>query len=48
MDLQEIRWKGVDWIDQAQDRGGWWDVVILVLTFMFHSVWGFFNGVRND
>jgi hypothetical protein len=23
MDLREIRWDGVDWIDMAQDRGQW-------------------------
>jgi hypothetical protein len=48
MDLQEIRWKGVDWIDLAQDRDRWWAVVIVVLNLMFHSMWRFFNGVRND
>jgi hypothetical protein len=42
MDLKEIRWTCVDWIDLAQDRNRWWAVVILVLTFMFHRMWGFF------
>jgi hypothetical protein len=42
MDLQEIRWKGVDWIDLAQDRDRWWAVVIVVLTFVFHRMWGIF------
>jgi hypothetical protein len=23
MDLREIRWDGMDWIDQAQDRDQW-------------------------
>jgi len=23
MDLQEVRWAGMDWIDQAQDRDRW-------------------------
>jgi hypothetical protein len=23
MDLREIRWDGVDWIDMAQDRDQW-------------------------
>jgi hypothetical protein len=23
MDLEEIGWNGVDWIDMAQDRGQW-------------------------
>jgi len=42
MYLQEIRWKGVDWIDLAQDRDRWWAVVIVMLTFMFHRMWGIF------
>jgi hypothetical protein len=24
MDLREIEWSGVDWIDLAQDRDQWW------------------------
>jgi hypothetical protein len=24
MDLREIEWGGVDWIDLAQDRDRWW------------------------
>jgi hypothetical protein len=24
MDLQEVGWGSVDWIDFAQDRGRWW------------------------
>jgi hypothetical protein len=27
MDLQEIRWEGVDWIHLAQDRD-WWHTVV--------------------
>jgi hypothetical protein len=23
VDLKEIRWDGIDWIDLAQDRGQW-------------------------
>jgi len=42
VDLQEIRCKGVDWIDVAQVRDRWWAVVIIVITFMFHRKWGIF------
>jgi len=28
MDLEEIRWKGVDWIDLVQYRDKWWTVVM--------------------
>jgi hypothetical protein len=31
MDLQEIEWEGIDWIDVAQDRDSLWDVVNTVL-----------------
>jgi len=24
MDLKEIGWEGVDWIDLAENRGKWW------------------------
>jgi len=27
MDLQEVRWDGMDWIDPAQDRDRWWVLV---------------------
>jgi hypothetical protein len=31
MDLREIGWDGVDWIDMAQDRSQWSAVVTTVL-----------------
>jgi hypothetical protein len=27
MDLREIGWDGMDWIDPAQDRDQWWALV---------------------
>jgi hypothetical protein len=27
MDLQEVGWGGMDWIDLAQGRGRWWTPV---------------------
>jgi hypothetical protein len=27
MNLKEMNWEGVDWIDLAQDRENWWDFV---------------------
>jgi hypothetical protein len=33
LDLEEIDWKGVDWIDQFQDRNKWWAAVHTVTTF---------------
>jgi hypothetical protein len=32
MDLREIRWDGVDWIDMAQDRDQWRALVNTVLS----------------
>jgi hypothetical protein len=32
MDLREIRWYGMDWIDLAQDRDKWRDVVNTVMN----------------
>jgi hypothetical protein len=31
IDLQDIEWEGIDWIDVAQDRDSLWDVVNTVL-----------------
>ena len=27
MDLQEVGWGGMNWIDLAMDRDKWWDLV---------------------
>jgi hypothetical protein len=32
MDLREIRWDGVDWIDMAQDRDQWRALVNMVMN----------------
>jgi hypothetical protein len=32
MDLQEVRWGGVDWIDMAQDRDRWRALVSAVMN----------------
>jgi hypothetical protein len=32
MDLREIRWDGMDWIDLAQDREQWKDLVNTVIN----------------
>jgi len=28
MDLQEVEWGDMDWIDLAENRDGWWVLVI--------------------
>jgi hypothetical protein len=35
MDLREIRWDGMDWIDVAQDRGQWRALVKAVMNLRF-------------
>jgi hypothetical protein len=32
IDLREIGWDGVDWIDLAQDRDQWWALVDAVMN----------------
>ena len=32
MDLQEVAWVGMDWIDLAQDRDRWWTLVNAVMN----------------
>jgi hypothetical protein len=32
MDLQEVGWEGVDWIDMAQDRDRWRAIVNAVMN----------------
>jgi hypothetical protein len=34
MDLREIRWGGMDWIDLAQDKDQWMAVVTTVTNFL--------------
>jgi hypothetical protein len=32
MDLGEVGWGGIDWIDLAQDRDRWWALVNKVMN----------------
>jgi len=33
MDLQEVGFAGMNWIDLAQERGRWWALVNAVMNF---------------
>jgi hypothetical protein len=33
MDLREIGWDGMDWIDLAQDKDHWWALVNTAMNF---------------
>ena len=40
MDLQEVGWGGVYWIDLAEDRNRWRAVLNAVMTFGFNKMQG--------
>jgi hypothetical protein len=40
MNLQEVGWGGMDWIDLAQDRDRWQALVNVIMNFRFHTIWG--------
>jgi hypothetical protein len=48
MDLREIGWDGVDWIDMAQDRNQWRALVNMVLNLRVSiKCWGVLEGLHN-
>jgi hypothetical protein len=40
IDLREIGWDGMDWIDLVQDRDQWRALVNTVMNFGFHKMLG--------
>jgi hypothetical protein len=40
MDLRDIEWDGMDWIDLAQDRDQWRALVNTVMNLGFHKIMG--------
>jgi hypothetical protein len=48
MDLREIGWDGVDWMDMAQDRDQWRALVNTVLKLSGSiKCWGVLEGLHN-
>jgi hypothetical protein len=39
MDLREIGWGSVDWIQLAQDRDRWWALVNTVINLRVLALW---------
>jgi hypothetical protein len=33
MDIKEIKWEGIDWINLVKDRDKWWDVMNMRMKF---------------
>jgi hypothetical protein len=40
MDLREVGWGGMDWIDLAQYRDQWRALASTVMNFVFHKILG--------
>jgi hypothetical protein len=47
MELREIGWDGVDWIDMVQDRDQWRAFVITVLNLRVPKCWGVPEGLHK-
>ena len=40
MDLKEMGWEGLEWIDPTQDRDLWRAVINTVMNIRFHEMCG--------
>jgi hypothetical protein len=40
MDVRQVEWWSIDWINLAQDRDRWWAVVNAVMNIRFPLNWG--------
>jgi hypothetical protein len=47
MDLREIGWDGVDWMDMAKDRDQWRALVNAVLNLRVIICWEVLEGLHN-
>jgi hypothetical protein len=48
MDLREIRWGGMDWIDLAQDRDQWRALMDTLINFRFDKSGKFLSGCTTS
>jgi hypothetical protein len=47
MDLREIRWGGMNWINLAEDRDQWWALFNTLMNFQVPSNVGKFLSRRD-
>jgi hypothetical protein len=48
MGLQEVGWRGMNWIDLAQDRDRWWVLVNAVMKlWVAYNMGNFLTGCRH-
>jgi hypothetical protein len=40
MDLKEVGWGGMHWVDLAQERDRWQALVNVGMIFGFRKIWG--------
>jgi hypothetical protein len=43
MGHKEVGWRGMDWIDLAQDMNRWWDLASAVMTLGSIQCWEFLD-----
>jgi len=47
MDLPEMGWGDMDWIDLTQDRDRWPTLVNVIMNLRFHKIWGISSLVED-
>ena len=40
VDIKEVGWDDMEWINLAYCRDSWWDVMDMVMNFQSNNLWG--------